>query len=60
MIIHRLKVAGFRIMGDVTEIEFPEEGRIGILRTERKWKDNALSSNRICSFWTQKRFNSGI
>ncbi len=26
MIIHRLKVAGFRIIGDATEIEFPEEG----------------------------------
>ena len=31
MIIHRLKVSGFQIMGDPVSLECPEEGKMGIL-----------------------------
>jgi exonuclease SbcC len=31
MIIHHLKASGFRMMGEPVNIEFPNEGRIGIL-----------------------------
>ena len=54
MIIHRLKVAGFRIMGDVTEIEFPEEGRIGILGPNESGKTTLFQAIEFVLFGLKK------
>jgi DNA repair exonuclease SbcCD nuclease subunit len=55
-----LKGRGLSHHGRCHRNRIPRRGPNRHSRTERKWKDNAFSSNRICSFWTQKRFNSGI
>jgi exonuclease SbcC len=54
MIIHRLKVAGFRIIGDVTEIEFPEEGRIGILGPNESGKTTLFQAIEFVLFGLKK------
>ena len=54
MIIHRLKVSGFRIMGDVTEIEFPEEGRIGILGPNESGKTTLFQAIEFVLFGLKK------
>jgi exonuclease SbcC len=44
MIIHRLKVSGFQIMGDPISLEFPEEGKIGILGQNESGKTTLLEA----------------
>mgnify|MGYP001056871608 CR=1 FL=1 len=44
MIIHRLKVSGFQIMGDPVSLEFPEEGKIGILGQNESGKTTLLEA----------------
>jgi len=44
MIIHSLKLLGFRIMGEPTEISFPTEGRIGILGQNESGKSTILQA----------------
>ena len=54
MIIHHLKVAGFRIMGDVTEIKFPEEGRIGILGPNESGKTTIFQAIEFALYGLKK------
>jgi len=44
MIIHYLKASGFRIMGEPTDIKFPEEGKIGILGQNESGKTTLLQA----------------
>ena len=44
MIIHRLRASGFQIMGDPMDLEFPEEGRIGILGPNESGKTTLLEA----------------
>jgi len=44
MIIHSLKVSGFRIIGEPIDIRFPEEGRIGILGQNESGKTTLLQA----------------
>lgn len=44
MIIHSLKISGFRIIGEPIEIHFPEEGRIGILGQNESGKTTLLQA----------------
>lgn len=44
MIIHRLKVSGFQIIGDQVSLEFPEEGKIGILGQNESGKTTLLEA----------------
>ena len=58
MIIHHLKVAGFRIMGDATEIKFPEEGRIGILGPNESGKTTLFQAIEFVLYGLKK--GSGV
>lgn len=42
MIIHRLKASAFQIVGDPISLEFPEEGKIGILGQNESGKTTLL------------------
>ncbi len=42
MIIHRLKASAFQIVGDPLSLEFPEEGKIGILGQNESGKTTLL------------------
>jgi len=44
MIIHRLQASGFKIMRDTIELQFPEEGRIGILGPNESGKTTLLEA----------------
>jgi len=44
LIIHRLKVSGFKIMGDPISLDFPVEGRIGILGPNESGKTTLLEA----------------
>jgi len=44
LIIHRLKVSGFKIMGDQINLDFPVEGRIGILGPNESGKTTLLEA----------------
>jgi len=44
MIIHSLKTSGFRIIGELIEIHFLEEGRIGILGQNESGKTTLLQA----------------
>ncbi len=44
MIIHSLKISGFRIIGDPIEIRFPHEGGIGILGQNESGKTTLLQA----------------
>lgn len=44
MIVHRLKASGFQIIGDPLGLEFPEEGRIGILGQNESGKTTLLEA----------------
>lgn len=44
MIIHRLKASAFKSMGDPISLEFPEEGRIGILGPNESGKTTLLEA----------------
>jgi len=44
MIIHSLKVSGFRIIGEPIDIRFPDEGRIGILGQNESGKTTLLQA----------------
>lgn len=44
MIIHRLKASAFQIIGDPVSLEFPEEGRIGILGQNESGKTTLLEA----------------
>ena len=44
MIIHRVRVSGFQIIGDPIDLDFPEEGRIGILGTNESGKTTLLEA----------------
>jgi len=44
MIIHSLKVSGFRIIGEPIEVHFPDEGRIGILGQNESGKTTLLQA----------------
>ena len=44
MIIHRIRASGFQIIGDPIDLDFPEEGRIGILGTNESGKTTLLEA----------------
>jgi exonuclease SbcC len=44
MIIHRIHASGFQIIGDPIDLDFPEEGRIGILGTNESGKTTLLEA----------------
>jgi len=44
VIIHRLKMSAFKSMGDPISLEFPEEGRIGILGPNESGKTTLLEA----------------
>jgi exonuclease SbcC len=44
MIIHRIHASGFQIIGDPIDLDFPDEGRIGILGTNESGKTTLLEA----------------
>jgi predicted ATP-dependent endonuclease of OLD family len=44
MIVHRLRVEGFKIIGNVLDIDFPEEGIIGIIGRNETGKSTLLNA----------------
>jgi len=44
MIIHKLSVSNYRMIGDPLQLEFPEKGRIGILGQNESGKSTLLES----------------
>jgi DNA repair exonuclease SbcCD ATPase subunit len=50
MIIHNLRVSAFQIMGDPIELQFPEEGRIGILGPNESGKTTLLDAIEFALF----------
>ncbi len=54
MIIHRLKVEGFKIMGSQIEIDFPDEGIIGILGRNESGKSTLLNAIEYALFGLKK------
>jgi len=54
MIIHSLKVSGFRIVGDPIDVRFPDEGRIGILGQNESGKTTFLQAMEYALYGLRK------
>jgi len=57
MIVHKLYVEGYKIMGEPLQLEFPEKGRIGILGQNESGKSTLLESITTALFGLGKGAN---
>ncbi len=55
MIVHRLSVSGFKIIGDALSLEFPEQGRIGIFGANESGKSTFLESIAFALYGLKRR-----
>lgn len=59
MIIHRLTVSGFKIMGDYLDLSFPENGRIGIYGYNECGKSTLLEAIEYALYGLKKGSKAG-